>query len=246
MIEFEKLTDDEFEEYTKNFQSEPARNADIKVKISRYLKSIREGLQRNIRTLKKIEDDLNDNNECTDLFDQLTTAARSILNKSDRIYEILADFGIHPSQEELLSRTELSSVIIDFRAYEDTLIIDLPELLPHRPTYDAVKRTMKYYYDIDKWKIMYEAAFRKEFEYGKFQIYGEKVCLIFLHHYDREKKVVPDTDNLETKPIIDIIALYLLRDDSYEYMSHYVDAVEDDRSYTEIIICPLSKLHDYV
>ena len=92
MIEFEKLTDDEFEEYTKNFQSEPARNADIKVKISRYLKSIREGLQRNIGTLKKIEDDLNDNNECTDLFDQLTTAARSILNKSDRIYEILDDF----------------------------------------------------------------------------------------------------------------------------------------------------------
>lgn len=246
MIEFEKLTDDEFEEYTKSFQNEPERNKDMKTKISGYLESIRNGLQRNVGTLKKIEDNLNENNECMDLFDQLTAVAKSILNKSDRIYEILADFGVHPPKEESLNRAELSSVKLDFHSYDDILIIDLPELLPHRPTYDASRRTMKYYYAVDKWKIMYEAAFRKEFEYGKFQIYGDKVCLIFLHHYDRSKKVVPDTDNLETKPIIDIIALYLLRDDSYEYMSHYVDAVEDDRSYTEIIICPLSKLHNYI
>lgn len=244
MLCFEELTDEELSEYINSFQNDTEKKLDMKKKIAEYICGIRKGLQQNAGTLKKIEKTLREEENCDNLFEQLTSVSKSIANKSDRISEILADFGIIPKTTDV--RTDILDVELNFRFFEDTIIIELPELLPHRPVYDVCTKTMRYFYDYDKWKNSYEKAFRKQFEHGKFSIYDDKVCVIFLHHFDKKKKRVPDPDNLETKAIIDIIALYLLRDDSHKYMSHYVDAVEDDRSFTEIIVCPISKIHEYI
>lgn len=242
MIEFDELTEEEFEDYASNFQDKS--NAEMKTKLSERLDSIQSGLMRNHGSLKKIITALNNSEKDLDLFSDLTAIAKSVSRKADQIYEILLEYGITQKEEEAEPVTEIADV--HFRSFEDTLIIELPELLPHRPSFDTIRKKMNYYYDYAKWKTKYEAAFRKEYEYGKFRIYNDKVCMIFLHHYDKSRKTYPDPDNLETKAIIDIIALYIIRDDSYKFMSHYVDVMEDDRDFTEIIVCPLNKLHNYI
>ena len=241
-IKFDELTEDEFEDYVSNFQDKSETTT--KERLSERLDTIQSGLLRNHGSLKKVVTALNNDEKDMDLFSELTTIAKSISRKADQIYGILLEYGITQKEEHTETITEIADV--HFRSFEDTLIIELPELLPHRPSFDTVRKKMNYYYDYAKWKTKYEAAFRREYEYGKFKIYNNKVCMIFLHHYDKTRKTYPDPDNLETKAIIDIIALYVIRDDSYKFMSHYVDVVEDDRDFTEIIVCPLEKLHDYI
>lgn len=242
MIEFSELTEEEFENYISNFQDKTETVS--REKLSERLNAIQNGLMRNHGNLKKVVAALNRDEKDLDMFDELTTIAKSVSRKADQIYEILLEYGITQKEEDTEVITEIADV--HFRSFDDTLIIELPELLPHRPSYDTVRKKMNYYYDYAKWKAKYEAAFRKEYEYGKFKIYDDKVCMIFLHHYDKTRNSFPDPDNLETKAIIDITALYIIRDDSYKFMSHYVDVVEDERDFSEIIVCPLEKLHNYI
>ena len=54
-----------------------------------------------------------------------------------------------------------------------------------------------------------------------------------IHHFSDKMK---DYDNLGFKSAVDVIALYLLKDDNPKYMSLYQDYVDDTRNYTEIIV----------
>lgn len=240
MGDFSELSEEEFSEYIKNYKTSE--------------NDVRSQLKENLNNLKgKISD-------CDKIFDQTQKAIdeRDNINLEKNIHllrqklstavarleKIAGDFKFQTEAKDINEPVEKKNV--KFRYYDNTMIIELPELLPHRSVYDVVAKRMRYYYDADRWKMSYNQAFSNEFENGKFKIYNEKVTIIFFHHYDRSRRVVPDTDNLETKQIIDIIALYVLRDDSYEYMSHYVDVIEDDKEFTEIIVCPSNKFHEYI
>ena len=131
-----------------------------------------------------------------------------------------------------------------FEREDNKLRIILPELLPHRPQLDMNTKTIKYYYDIDKWRAAYYEAFQKEFMNGKYKLFDEKVVIVFLHHVTPGNK--PDIDNLDTKVIIDIITLFLLYDDEHNYLCHYMDMIEDKMNYTEILICPQRELVNYI
>ena len=63
------------------------------------------------------------------------------------------------------------------------------------------------------------------------------MVICFINHY-KNIKTAPDPDNIDTKVISDIISLFLLVDDSFPYRSQFIMAVEDDKDYTEIVICP--------
>ena len=95
-------------------------------------------------------------------------------------------------------------------------------------------------YNDYEYKVSYGAVcghIHEEFINGKYRVYDNKVVLYFLHHVDRTKNV-PDIDNLEIKVITDIITLFLLTDDDHKHVCHFLDMVEDDSSYTEIMIIP--------
>lgn len=241
MSDFMELTEEELLQYSENLCKE---NKDLKLQIAEHISNITDSLSKNLKKVEHLKEDVKENPER--LFDNISAVSRSISHNSDQLIQILKDFGINKPEETEHGAGVYDRAQVDFKYFDHTMIINLPELLPHRPAYDAVRRQMRYYYDADRWKNAYNEAFRKEFEHGKFKIFDQKVVMIFFHHFDRNRRVVPDTDNLETKPIIDIISLYVLRDDSHEYMSHYVDAIEDDRDYTEIIICPQNQILNYI
>lgn len=241
MSDFLELTEEELLQYTAAYCEQ---KTDIKQQIIDHLSHIEESLSKNIKKMDRIKEDVKEDQE--HLFDNISQLSRSISHNADRLAQVLTDFGIKRVEDEEYRTDGYRKIQIGFRYFEDTMIINLPELLPHRPVYDAARRKMRYYYDADQWKIAYNEAFRKEFEHGKFKLFNEKVVMIFFHHFDQKRGAVPDTDNLETKPIIDIISLYVLRDDSHEYMCHFVDAIEDDRDYTEIIICPKNRMQEYI
>lgn len=63
--------------------------------------------------------------------------------------------------------------------------------------------------------------------------YEERVTIQVIHHFSDKMK---DYDNLGFKSAVDVIALYLLKDDNPKYMSLYQDYVDDTKNYTEIIV----------
>lgn len=187
------------------------------------------------RKLKDIKRQLELEN-VEEIFSRCMDLSKALSRLSTDIALLPAEYGYRERND---SRYAYSLVTeekaVKFIREKGFLRIILPELLPHRPQYDAFARRMKYYYDINAWKNNYFSAFQQEFASGKYRIYGEKVVFYFLHHVKGKN---PDIDNLETKGIVDLIALFLLVDDDCKHVCHFMDMVEDQESYTEIIICP--------
>lgn len=65
--------------------------------------------------------------------------------------------------------------------------------------------------------------------------YHQKVWMAFTQHYVERKRML-DVDNMETKPFIDAISMYLMEDDSPEQCAIILDGKLDDREYLEIRI----------
>ena len=70
--------------------------------------------------------------------------------------------------------------------------------------------------------------------------YREKVRISFIQHYAPGAPVL-DADNMEVKPFIDAICIYLLDDDSIEQCCLSLDGVIDGNDFLEIIIQPVGR-----
>lgn len=208
--------------------------------LEKALIFLRDSMQNNYKILDKCIRESEDNNRSEVLYIVQESLEHTLLKIGDIFQEYELD------QEGDIDDRELDNVEVSIRDYEDSLVIELPELLPHRPQYDVSSKKMRYLYNFAAWKASYDRSFSKYFSERQFGMFDERVCLIFFHHYDRKKRNHPDLDNLEIKGIIDIIATYVLHDDSYEELSYYVKGVEDDRDFSEIIVVPEERLHDYV
>lgn len=184
-----------------------------------------------------------ENNAMEELYDSCASLSRRMANIATKIGLLPAEYGIK-DKKDYINRVVVDKKNVIFDRREEMLQIILPELLPHRPQYDSVCNKMKYMYDVDKWRAGYYSAFSEEFAQGEYRIYGEKVCMMFLHHVREDNNT--DIDNFEYKVITDIITLFLLVDDSHRYLSHYMDMVEDGGNYTEIILCPQRKIEEYL
>lgn len=68
--------------------------------------------------------------------------------------------------------------------------------------------------------------------------YREKVRITFIQHYAPGAPVL-DADNMEVKPFIDAICIYLLDDDSIEQCCLSLDGAIDGNDFLEIIIQPV-------
>ena len=114
---------------------------------------------------------------------------------------------------------------------DDYFYIKIPSLLPKKekgnPEY--IRTTL-------------DAAFKKYKSQNDINRYTEKVVLIFKHCYSKERsyREYRDHDNIELNAVVDVIALYLLEDDSATKCNHYYCSAEKESDYTEIYIVPLN------
>ena len=107
----------------------------------------------------------------------------------------------------------------------------IPALLPKKN-----KDSAEYICD-----FMYPAM--QNFFRGKKPVRYTDCIIIFRHIYrqDRPERQYRDHDNIEIKAVIDIIALYVLFDDSPLHCSHYYCSAPGNENRTEIFIVPRSE-----
>lgn len=239
MLYFEELPLAEQEKYLYGNQQNRVSKAEM---LRNSIAQVEEDIDRYHKEVGSLRQ-LLETNQIEELYERCAQLTKKLTSTATFLGILPAEYGIK-DKKKYINRVVVDKKKVRFLRNESELRIVLPELLPHRPQYDTVSRKMKYVYDIDQWRAGYYNAFSEEFMRGKYKIFGEKVCMIFLHH------VVPnmetDVDNLEYKVITDIITLFLLVDDSHRYLSHYMDMVEDGGNYTEIIICPQNRIGEYI
>jgi len=119
---------------------------------------------------------------------------------------------------------------IEICKQDDMVIIDLPFILPK-------KKYKKNQFVCDPLRHKFEQAKR---EYNlKF---NEKVVICIVHVYadENSKLRCHDFDNIESKKIIDIVALYTIKDDSPMYCDVYQTMQLGRENKTRIIVLPKS------
>ncbi len=80
----------------------------------------------------------------------------------------------------------------------------------------------------------------KKFMSGKDISKLENAVLIFRHVYpeSRPERQIRDHDNIEINTVSDIVSLYILRDDSPKYCSHYYCSAVGEGDRTEVYAVP--------
>lgn len=205
-----------------------------------------ESAKKELSVCEKYMDAIHDAAERADmpsLYEKCYLASKKITKTAGRVGIIPAEYGIR-DKKEYINRALVEKKDIMVTQTSEELHIILPELLPHRPQYDSASGQMRYLYDVDKWRADYYSALSAEFLRGKYRLMEEKACMIFLNHV--KGSLSPDIDNFEYKIITDILTLFILVDDSNRYLSQFMDVVEDDKNYTEIIVCPQRRMGNYL
>ncbi len=213
-----------------------------KKQLLKYMEHILGGYEKNKATLKNLKAAA-ETGDMGYMYENCPVLAKKLAGMATEISMIPAEYGIK-DKNGYISRMAVAPKNIQVTQTKEELHIILPELLPHRPQFDSTTGRMRYLYDVDKWRSEYYNAFSAEFLYGKYRIMDVKACMIFLNHVKGADS--SDVDNFEYKVITDLITLFVLVDDSHRCLSQYMDVVEDEENYTEIIVCPLKRMGDYL
>jgi len=91
------------------------------------------------------------------------------------------------------------------------------------------------------------AAMRRYF-YGKPPLYYPNSVIVFNHIYNRKRpeRSYRDHDNIELNMIVDVLALYLLKDDMPAICSHYYFSSVGDEDATEIFVIPQTSFAEFL
>ena len=83
---------------------------------------------------------------------------------------------------------------------------------------------------------------------GKLPVCYADCVLIFRHIYDsaRPERAFRDHDNIETNMVTDIVALYLLPDDTPLRCAHYYCSAVGKENRTEVYVVPCGQLPDWL
>lgn len=180
--------------------------------------------------------------ECTKLshkLEKLCMKVRIIPNK----------YGSQAPYDVLVNKSELEDLDLDSAIEENrlqfyynnrTIKVVLPSLLPRKEKHDYANKKTRYFSNPDLDRIVYYNSFRKEYEEDNLIPYTERVVLCFTHYFNDDKNIV-DAENLNSKIITDVIALFLLKDDSLKYCSVFHTYEIGEHVHTEIEIIPYSK-----
>ena len=80
----------------------------------------------------------------------------------------------------------------------------------------------------------------KRFVEARPPIHFEKSVIVFRHvyNYERPERLLRDHDNIELNAVVNVVALYLLRSDSPQYLEHYYCAARGEADATEVYLVP--------
>lgn len=234
---FEDISDEQLDEYVQKSIPLEVERMKIANEFKNRIEKLYNKILYNAGKVKDLVRLYNEKN-IDEVDDKLASLSKGLSSCAIEAGWIPIDFGITAAGRKMVPAKPKN---VKFIKEDKCLKIVLPELLPHRMRYDSRNKEIRYYYDYDEWYSSYLLAFQKEFEFGKYRMWNEKVTIMFIHHIAKDTNI-KDVDNFETKDITDIISMFLLVDDSYKYMSQYSDVVEDSRSFTEIIILPKNDL----
>lgn len=114
--------------------------------------------------------------------------------------------------------------------------ISIPALLPRkeRGSADYIRA------------ILYPAM--RSFFQGKVPVYYPDCVLIYRHVYDRERpeREYRDHDNIEINMVSDIIALYVMKDDSALRCAHYYCSAAGENDRTEVYVVHKSEFMEWL
>lgn len=108
------------------------------------------------------------------------------------------------------------------------LLFELPDGLPHRMTFDASTKKMRHAYNRAAVEKNYMDAIQKVKTESNLSLWPGKALVSITVYYDADSAVLlPDADNIDTKPFIDaIVKCRLLYDDNLTHVSCYITGVE--------------------
>lgn len=168
-------------------------------------------------------------NTCQDevLFGRLTN---DFVAKCENLTYSARRFAIknYTAPTEILLNNASQIQGISVRKDGEVLTIEVPFLLPKK-----THKNTKYICD-PLYYALHEAAEKINLKIE------ERAVVCFVHVYEREgKRVQPrDYDNVEAKRILDIIALFALRDDGAEYCDVVSTMEYSDANKTRIYVMP--------
>lgn len=87
-------------------------------------------------------------------------------------------------------------------------------------------------------------ALRDFFKKNNIEKFQEKCVIVFKHNYskDRAYREMRDHDNIELNSVVDLVALFMMTDDSPLLLDHfYFSTNENNDDSTEIFLVPRSK-----
>lgn len=201
--------------------------------ITEELQDLQNKYEKYKTKFNELEKCLNEKNY-DNFMDKCMILSHEMRKLSQKLSEVPGRYGIVKNDGSAMP-TQIEVKKITVLKKDAAIKIILPELLPHRPHYDVVEKKMKYDYDLTGWKLSYMNAFEEAFGKKIEDTYKEKVMISFIHHQNKSKT---DVDNFDIKAMIDIIALFMLEDDSKDQVCVFLNGVADDKDYTEIIIKP--------
>ena len=143
----------------------------------------------------------------------------------------------HPQAMELSEQMLMDTVPIKIGfTREGWFAAFLPALLPKKGKGNA-----------DYIRLMLYPAMRRFFQ-AQFPIRYTDCVLIFRHVYDRSRpeRRHRDHDNIEINTVADIIALYVMKDDSPLCCSHYYCSVAGSKDRTEVYVVPQSAFGEWL
>lgn len=239
MLKLNEISDEELNTYIKDqFGQTPEyineqRRGD---KIS-LIKSIVGDLKKAITHFNTLENVLKNRAEeyvdigeiQNDSISEINNAFNRAIKKSHQLFQFLG-------WKKDTIKLDVKQGDIEFKKIEDVIYIKFPSLLPCKNEVDVKKFHTQY----NLIHSLYEEPFKKFFFNIKNRIYDDKVVICFIHFYKNEDRLV-DLDNMETKPIIDLITAYTLLDDSPKYCSLYMDYKISDNEHTEVVVMPKNK-----
>lgn len=153
------------------------------------------------------------------------------LNNTVRGYAVNIGFGrvVENAVSELV-HCNICDIDGDYHIYFD-------KLLPYRSQYYNDNKDSVY--------PSYIKALHTEAKRAALPVRSARTAVVFLHHFADEKNML-DYDNMETKSIMDAVAVNYLKDDSPKWCTYYMDCVVDGENYSEIILMEQSRLAEFI
>jgi len=142
---------------------------------------------------------------------------------------IIPAFTGHPRARERMEKQVAKAIPISIELTpEGWFKMVIPTLLPRkeRGNQDYIQENL------------YPAM--KRFVEARPPIHFGKSVIVFRHvyNYQRPERLLRDHDNIELNAVVNVVAFYLLRSDSPQYLEHYYCAARGEADATEVYLVP--------